>query len=137
MSVFEKCLIPINRTAKTVTSKGSRFKYKSNVKNPPTFSTPLKTIKPPKEIENLTGSSRGNMTIIGYIGKPGRDHTWLAKCVCGNYETRNGFIWRKALRKNKKDHGCFHCLQHTSIIRSEYYKRNGFGKGERKQENNS
>jgi hypothetical protein len=113
--------IAVNKLAGIVTSPAKEIDlYEPDIILTQTvFDAPPKTKAVPSYLQDLTGSKRGKMTIVGYLGyiatsSYGRNnrhppHKWLAKCVCGKYEIRDGSIWRKGLRKNTQDAGCCYC----------------------------
>lgn len=130
MSKYEGCFIPVDKTAALVANGDD--KYKPNLKtNFETWGLPPETQKQPDNIEDLTGSRRGDMTIIKYFGvrRSGRNnvHSWLARCVCGRYEKRNAQMWRKASSKGVGDR-CAYCLKLERSQSRDFFKRNGFYK---------
>lgn len=125
---FNRYLFPIDKQTRIVASGGNKYTPIRRIDNQ-LWNAPPVTIKPPRNIEDITGQVRGSMTIIGYLyrilsGGYGK-HLWLVRCECGTYESRVGKVWRKGLRENKPERGCFHCNNHRVILNREYHKRTG------------
>lgn len=90
------------------------------------YDAPLKTKAVPRYLEDLIGTKRGKMTVVGYLGyqatpsynrnKRHPPHKWLVKCICGKYEVRDGYKWRRGLKSNTPDEGCAYCHYFTRKI---------------------
>lgn len=103
--------VPINRTAAIVTTPAEKHYYQVPQEvldrslwwdaPPPMYN------KPPKIFfaNNLIGTRRGMITIIGYYGhgKSSKTSQWVGRCDCGRYLLRNGKTWRKGLKNNITD----------------------------------
>ena len=60
--------------------------------------------RPPTVVEDLRGTRRGSMIVIGYDRRVKRgDHAWIARCDCGIYEVRRGRAWRRGLANTTVD----------------------------------
>lgn len=113
----------VNRLARVVTMPAKEIDLYEQKIHPKerVFDAPPKTKAVPRYLEDLTGTKRGKMTIVGYIGysfgpnrknqKKHPPHKWLAKCICGKYEIRDGYLWRKRMKNNTPDLGCAYCNQ--------------------------
>jgi hypothetical protein len=64
----------------------------------------------PDDVKNLTGTKRGNVNILGYLG----NGKWQGKCICGRLVTRDGKSWRNGLNKGKIDQGCDFCAKNIN-----------------------
>lgn len=83
---------------------------------------PPPTIDPdPRWCDDLRGTSRGRMTIVGYLDKA----NLLARCVCGNYERRDTKSWRKGVKNTTHDLGCQICRHLNHIRRIDHKRRTG------------
>lgn len=107
--------IPVDRVAARTMRKGTEivWDYKPNEWR---SHAPLPIKSPPDPVSHLTGQKRGDLLIVGYIGKS----KWLAKCVCGYYVTRKT---RFLLRE--EDHCCEECDYRDFIRRSLHAERTG------------
>lgn len=128
--VFDKLLAsrPVNSAAARVL--GSGVHYQSNkVIAQRHWTSPPKTI-PINEVNDtvgsfvdLSGTTFGRLTVIGYLGKlnPKKAALWLVRCACGDYESRTS----KAIR-NPENYGdrCGHCQHLAFLKRREAYLRN-------------
>lgn len=120
--------VPVDKTASLVTTPASQHYYKVPKKITGNFQSwdapPPMYDKPPKiyQGENLIGTKRGMVEIVGYYGsnKVLKTSQWVARCACGRYELRNGKSWRKGLKNNKKD--CCSFCNHTQ--RMNYISNN-------------
>jgi len=115
--IYGKECNPINKQAARVTQFSPHlwYEYKRDPGTVITWEAPPSFYSRPPRIfygENLIGSKRGLMEIIGYYGtnKAQRTSQWVARCRCGKYELRNGKSWRRGMEKDKPD-ACHRCLQ--------------------------
>ncbi|MBP7704178.1 MAG: hypothetical protein KA105_02695 [Caulobacter sp.] len=49
---------------------------------------PLPLAPRPADVEDLTGRTLGQLTVIRYHGRIGSGSRWLVRCSCGDYELR-------------------------------------------------
>lgn len=127
--------VPIDRTARRVTSPG--VAYTPNFKpycetwdvppplapsDHPAFLTP--------EFQDLTGTVRGRMRIIGYLGvRPsGKGSGWLARCSCGKYELRRSQSWKRGMADGSDDM-CAICAWTLKVRSNEERYRQGENPG--------
>lgn len=101
---------PVDAVAARAMSGGAH--YTPEWRKPPhTMDAPLPTIPYPNREADLTGSVNGSMRILGYLGRD----KWLARCVCGKYERRQGIMWRRNLRDGKAGGPCCFCDRREHI----------------------
>ena len=105
---------PINKVAALVIADGIHFE--PYIKPHSHFCTDVMpdTLPVPYNITNMIGQKSGRVKIIGYMGSVGESqknkyHKWLVRCVCGNYEIREGRRWRRSRRLKRQDEGCLIC----------------------------
>jgi len=124
--MFETARVPINSTAKRVTSEG--YKYTPDKKITTLHSPfPFETIAPSRALKNnpsfidLTGTKFGQFTVIGLFKESTRK--WVVKCSCGNYEVRLA----KSV-KNQENFGdrCAVCRHTSYLIRHDEFRAKGF-----------
>lgn len=119
--------VPVDRTAARVVRPGIEFKPTDKKLGQELWEVPPPTLRPPDGCDDLTGTRRGRMTIVGYLDSAGgkKGSRWLARCDCGKYERRAGPKWRKGLRDERPDHGCQHCQYLNYLKRNDKYRREG------------
>lgn len=108
MTQFDRILTsqPVNKQAAMVAG-GQGTIWQSNFRgNPharkwdaPPPCVPIPAGRLTETFEDLTGLKIGRMTIIGYLGKlnPKKKALWLARCVCGTYESRGAKAIKNAM----------------------------------------
>lgn len=120
---------PIDRMAARVTSPGIAYNPNKRL-HKELWDAPPPTYPPPKEIENLIGTRRGRVEIVGYLGRrrlskaKGNQHNWLMRCGCGKYESRDGYAWRRGLKAGQPDL-CQHCGHLAHVKRHDHWARTG------------
>lgn len=81
--------------------------------------------------DESVGTTRGRMTIVGYLER----HKLLARCVCGNYERRDAYNWRKGVRNSLPEPGCQMCRHDAYLKDKDAHRRSvreaGAGHAER------
>ena len=104
-SSFDKILSlnPVDKNAASVLRPGDHF---STVRKSYQFhsTTPIKCLPLPREptFIDRTGQKKGRMTAVGYLG----GGLWLARCVCGRYESRRNSAFRSEKNINDKCEEC-------------------------------
>lgn len=115
--------VPANKLALIVTQPSEKHYYDApnTVANSQTIwkTPPIMDEKPPSG-QNLIGTKRGMVTIVGYYGsnKTLKTSQWVAKCSCGNYILRNGKTWRKGLKNETFD--CCQICKHINRMREGF-----------------
>lgn len=97
---------PVDRTAARVMRPGIHWEPKLNPgciehwkDRPPTLPAPR---------PDLTGTTFGRFTIVGYLGRKGNKTNkarWLARCACGAYEARRA----RTIRETCGEDMCIAC----------------------------
>lgn len=113
--------VPIDRQAAIVTSPGITYTPDKR-QGEPVWQAPLPTIPHPDKTADLTGTRRGRLVLIGYLGSA----RYLARCDCGNYVRRASGPWRKAIT-DPDDTGdaCDLCRHVAYVKRRDEYLRHG------------
>jgi hypothetical protein len=115
--------VAVNKTARIVTSPQEEYKPNKKLNQDIWEAPPTTHIIPvPEGKTNLVGTKRGWMIIVGYFGK----NKWLAKCVCGKYEKRDGKRWKKGLKNNIEDEGCAYCQHNKHLQKRAHYLSYGY-----------
>ena len=115
--------IPVNTVAARIMSKGTHF---DPIQKPThtglNWDNPPEMQPVPQNLINRIGETQDRMTIVGWYGKG----KWVARCVCGLYESRrnrNWVKWRDNPSPNKKNH-CRRCekLEHIRWMATNRHK---------------
>lgn len=97
-------LMPFDRTASQVAGKGEHFHWEPSQPHKVHSSSPL-VLRRPTDHElaqahyvDLTGTKMGRLTILGVAAdSTSAGQSWVARCVCGSYETRKARAVKKWL----------------------------------------
>ncbi len=109
---------PINGTAARVIARGESFAYRQ-LESEVCSSTPLPLKPLPDNMEDLTGTKFGRLTVVGpSAGKGGR---WVCRCSCGNYVHRR----TKAVEQAAQDSACPQCYLLAVSKRADFIRRTG------------
>lgn len=130
--VFDKLLAsrPVNKTAARVLGGGVHYEpQKVIAQRHWTAPPPLAEITPAMRIDpsfkDLTGSTVGRFTIVGFLGNLSETKKnkalWLARCVCGDYESRSA---KSILNPANYGDRCEKCRHLAHLKRREIYLRN-------------
>lgn len=76
---------------------------------------PTKSLSPDQE--DLTGQSRGALTVVGYVGE-GR---WSMRCICGYYTMR----YARTIKRKNHDDMCPSCQRELALFRKDFLTKNG------------
>lgn len=118
--------VPVDSVAARVTSPGVHFNPDKRLQQEIWEAPPECDPMPNNLPDDLSGTRRGRVVIVRYFGRTeSGKHAWLARCVCGKYEIREGASWRRGLRKGKDDLGCQYCNHHQYLKRNDEYHRLG------------
>lgn len=74
---------------------------------------PPSTERKPRDLEDMTARVFGRMTIIRYYGRREGKHArplWLARCQCGDYETRRHETLKKGGNPEDRCYPCFRVM---------------------------
>lgn len=104
--------IPLNKRSAIAMSGGYVYESENDIPRL-AYDAPPSMQKVPSDIKDLTGTKRGRVTIVGYLGESETlsRRKWIGKCVCGKYVIRMGRSWKRGLNKNEGDRGCIHCIE--------------------------
>ena len=128
VTIYDKELVPVNKQARIMTSPTNDMNiYSPNLPSGSvTDAPPLAKSTRPRNIENLIGTKSGKITIYSYYywnenaTSKSKDkhppHLWVGRCVCGRYEIRSGYKWRRKLRQSKEDKGCVYCRREDQLF---------------------
>ncbi|SMB82342.1 hypothetical protein SAMN05660772_02066 [Pasteurella testudinis DSM 23072] len=123
---MNRYLVPINKTAALVVSKGVHFEVENSnhdefKKSPyPTWKKRPSSLFHNSDFEDLTGRKQGKLTVIGLL--KGVYNKWVCRCICGNYTLRRA----KAIRNiNNKFDCCGECRKLAQVKRNYVYKTTG------------
>ena len=111
--------VPIDQTARIVTSKGVRYESSKKICTQDSESR-LPTKPFGGRAENLKGRKQGKLTVIGQS----RDFRgrWVVLCACGIYTIRKS---KSIKNKNNSWDCCETCRELIYLKRSEEFRRTG------------
>jgi len=119
---------PINKTASRVVSSGVAYEPTIN-SEAPHWEVPPITRDVPDNAENLIGTQKGWLTVVGLLPKKSSKQKprWLVRCLCGAYECRS----RNALfNPDNKEDRCKNCKHSQKLKRRDIFRRTGKWEGE-------
>ncbi|MCC4240338.1 hypothetical protein [Thalassospira povalilytica] len=110
---------PIDRVAVRVAGKGYEYRPDKKIQTADQ-PTPIPTRKVPESIPDITGLTRGRLTVIGLARDTKK--RWVVRCNCGTYSLRTA----KAMKneENVQDR-CEHCRHLAHLKRSDHYRSTG------------
>lgn len=118
---YEYLGTPVNKTAGLVISRSQTYKP-DQLTNQMRWKEPPQTRKVPADVTDLTGSTRGRLTVIGLLPDDGKHKKWLVRCTCGWYEARRV----KAIRNTKNtQERCQECRHLARVKQKEIWRRTG------------
>ncbi|MCO7563552.1 hypothetical protein NJI34_00225 [Pseudomonas sp. S 311-6] len=109
---------PINGTAARVIARGESFEYRP-LESEVCSSTPLPIKLASADLQDLTGTKFGRLTVVGYSADKSR--RWVCRCSCGNYVLRR----TKAVEQAAPDSACPQCYLLAVSKRQEFIRRTG------------
>lgn len=111
-SVHGRELAPVDRVAARVTAPAPTWTALGNQLHMPRWEAPPPIVPIPEGAEDLTGTVRTRMRVVGYLGE-GR---LLVRCACGYYEYRKSSSWKRSLLRGKGD-ACQECRNRDHLRR--------------------
>lgn len=127
--------LPIDQIARRVTSPGvtyapNRTAYCETWDVPPPLAPCDHPAFSQPEFEDLTGTVRGRMRIVGYLGvrSSEKGSGWLARCACGKYEVRRSKRWKRGVADGADDM-CAVCDWTRKLRDNEEAYRKGLNPG--------
>lgn len=109
MNRLSRASTPIDRTARSVVSRGSHYEPECPESKGTWFTEQPPIRQKPRnqpQFVDLTGMRFGTVRVLGYSGtKKGNGSQWVCVCACGRYTIQNG----KSIRSVGSSPACSVC----------------------------
>lgn len=112
---------PVDRTASRVAARGVHYTPTVNIDCPHWEACP-KLGRRPQDVEDLSGQSLGRFTVVGFLRMTHKGPSWVVRCACGAYETRQH---RAIKRQADTFFGCRKCHREKYVRDRQFFDAYG------------